>query len=131
MNECLFCQIVENKIPSRTVYEDDLIKVIMNINPNSDGHLLIIPKKHYENLFDIDKTIIDHSIDIIRKTLYPKLVESLNVKGLTIAQNNYYGQEIKHFHLHLIPRYQDDGVELKTQEHLAELEEVATKLGTN
>ena len=67
MEDCIFCKIIKGEIPSRTVYEDEIIKVIMNINPNTDGHLLIIPKKHYENLFDIDQSIINHSIDIIKE----------------------------------------------------------------
>ena len=78
MEDCIFCKIIKGEIPSRTVYEDEIIKVIMNINPNTDGHLLIIPKKHYENLFDIDQSIINHSIDIIKEKLYPKL-NQLNV----------------------------------------------------
>ena len=53
-DNCIFCKIINGELPSKTVYEDKLIKVIMNINPVSNGHLLVLPKKHYENLFDID-----------------------------------------------------------------------------
>ena len=62
MTDCLFCKIIQGEIPSRTIYEDDLIKVIMNINPNTNGHLLIIPKEHYTNILDIDEKIITHYI---------------------------------------------------------------------
>ena len=108
MTDCLFCKIIKGEIPSRTVYEDDLIKVIMNINPNTNGHLLIIPKEHYTNILDIDEKIVTHSLNVTRETIYPLLKERLACKGLTIAENNDLGQEIKHFHIHLIPRYPND-----------------------
>ena len=88
MTDCLFCKIIAGEIPSRTVYEDDLIKVIMNINPNTNGHLLILPKKHYTNIMDIDEKIVTHSLEITRNTLYNLLKERLNCEGLTIAENN-------------------------------------------
>lgn len=108
MKDCLFCKIVKGDIPSSTVYEDDIIKVIMNINPNVNGHLLIIPKKHYTNLLDIDNEVITHSLDVTRDKLYPLLKERLHCEGLSIAENNDLGQEIKHFHIHLMPRYSND-----------------------
>jgi histidine triad (HIT) family protein len=111
MEDCLFCKIVKGEIPSSTVYEDDIIKVIMNINPNVNGHLLIIPKKHYTNLFDIDNEVITHSLDVTRDKLYPLLKERLHCEGLSIGQNNGLGQEIKHFHLHIMPRYQNDSAD--------------------
>ena len=73
MTDCLFCKIIAGEIPSRTVYEDDLIKVIMNINPNTNGHLLILPKKHYTNIMDIDEKIVTHSLEVTRNTLYDLL----------------------------------------------------------
>lgn len=111
MENCIFCKIIDDKIPSKTVYEDDLIKIIMNINPNTNGHLLVLPKTHVENLFDTSNDIITHSLDIVRNNIYPLLKEKLNCKGLTLAQNNEYGQEIKHYHLHLIPRYENDNAD--------------------
>ena len=73
MNDCIFCKIIKGDLPSRTVYEDELIKVIMNINPTTNGHLLVLPKEHYVDIFDIDEKIINHSFKIIRDTLYPLL----------------------------------------------------------
>lgn len=108
MDDCIFCKIVAGEIPSKTVYEDDLIKVIMNINPATNGHLLVIPKEHMVNIFDTKEEVITHSIQIVKKELYPKLKEKLNCEGLTLAQNNELGQEIKHYHIHLIPRYPED-----------------------
>ena len=118
MNECIFCKIINDELPSKTIYEDEVIKVILNINPETNGHLLVLPKKHYDNLFDIEKKIINHSIDIIKEKLYPLLKEKLNCEGLTISQNNFLGQEIKHFHIHLVPRYQEDNLEFNYNKDL-------------
>lgn len=118
MNECIFCKIINDELPSKTIYEDEIIKVILNINPETNGHLLILPKKHYDNVFDIEKKIINHSIDIIKEKLYPLLKEKLNCEGLTISQNNFLGQEIKHFHIHLVPRYQEDNLEFNYNKDL-------------
>lgn len=112
MQECLFCKIINDNLPSSTVYEDDLIKVIMNINPNTNGHLLILPKKHFVNIMDIEPKIISHSIEVTKNTLYPLLKEKLHCEGLTLVENNELGQEIRHFHIHLIPRYKEDGVNI-------------------
>ena len=129
MNDCIFCKIIKGEAPSKTIYEDDLIKVIMNINPTTNGHLLVLPNKHYENILDIDEKIISHSFKIIRDKLYPLLKEKLNCEGLTISENNFLGQEIKHFHIHLTPRYQNDLVDYKyNEDQLKDLDEIYTTL---
>ena len=125
MSDCIFCKIVKGEIPSYTVYEDDIIKVFLDIEPCTKGHLLIIPKKHFTNFFDIDKEIIDHSIDIIKEKLYPLVKEKLNCDGLTISQNNDYGQEVKHYHIHMIPRYvNDEDKHIYNKEMLLPIDEV-------
>lgn len=108
MENCIFCKIIKGELPSKTIYEDELIKIIMNINPATNGHLLVLPKEHMVNLIDTPNEIITHSMDIIREKIYPLLKEKLNCKGLTISQNNELGQEIKHYHIHLTPRYDND-----------------------
>ena len=129
MNDCIFCKIINGDLPSKTVYEDDLIKVIMNINPSTDGHLLVLPKEHYTNINDIDEKVLSHSFHIIRDNLYPLLKEKLNCEGLTIAENNELGQEIRHFHIHLTPRYPDDGADFHYDESkISDLDEVFNKL---
>ena len=129
MKDCLFCKIIEGTIPSKTIYEDDIIKVIMNINPATNGHLLVIPKNHMENIFDLDEKVLTHSLHIIKETLYPQLKEKLQCEGLTLAQNNELGQEIKHYHIHLIPRYPNDNADFQyDKEHLLDLDEVFQKL---
>lgn len=105
--DCIFCKIINNEIPSYTLYEDDIVKVFLDIDPKTNGDTLIIPKKHFVNLVDIDLETLNH-INKITKNMYSLLKEKLNCEGLTIIQNNDYGQEIKHYHVHLTPRYQND-----------------------
>ena len=129
MKDCIFCKIINNELPSKVVYEDELIKIIMNINPNTNGHLLVIPIKHYDNLLDLDENILMHSIKIVKEVIYPKLKDKLNAKGLTLAQHNELGQEIKHFHLHLMPRYENDLTEYTyNKDLLINIDEVYDKL---
>ncbi len=129
MKDCIFCKIINNELPSKTLYEDDIIKVIMNINPNTNGHLLVLPKKHLVNLMDTDNETINHMLNVVREKLYPMLKEKINCEGLTLAQNNELGQEIKHYHLHLIPRYQNDNADFNyNKDILKEVEDVYNDL---
>ena len=129
MEDCIFCKIIKGELPSKTIYEDDLIKIIMNINPSTDGHLLVLPKEHMVTINDTTNEVINHSVDIIRDKIYPLLKEKLNCEGLTIAQNNDLGQEVKHYHIHLTPRYQNDLVEFNyNPDQISELDEVFDKL---
>ena len=75
--DCIFCKIIRGEIPSYTIYEDDIVKVFLDVNPVTNGHMLIIPKNHYENAFDIDTNIISHSVNLIRDKLYPIIKEKL------------------------------------------------------
>ncbi len=122
--DCIFCKIIKNEIPSYTIYEDDLLKVFLDIEPSTNGDLLIVPKKHLVNIMDLNEQIVNHIYETIVK-LYPILKEKLDCQGLTIVQNNDYGQEIKHYHVHLTPRYESDGLEHKfNKEQLKPLEDV-------
>ncbi len=105
--DCIFCKIINNEIPSYTLYEDDIVKVFLDISPKTNGDTLIIPKKHFANIVDIDLETLNH-INKVTKDMYKLLKEKLNCEGMTIIQNNDYGQEIKHFHVHLTPRYKKD-----------------------
>lgn len=128
--DCVFCKIINGEIPSYTIYEDDIVKVLLDINPDTNGHTLIIPKKHYKNLEDIDIDTLNH-INSIAKKMYKLLMEKLNCKGLTIIQNNDYGQDIKHYHMHLVPRYMDDECNLHYNKDIVkdpkEIYEIITK----
>lgn len=126
--DCIFCKIINGDIPSYTYYEDDIVKVFLDIKPSTNGDSLIVPKKHYKNIEDIDIDTLNH-INRISKEIYPKLKNALNCKGLTLVQNNDYGQEIKHYHLHLTPRYESDNIEITfSKEGIVSLEEIYTKL---
>jgi len=104
---CLFCEIIKGNIPSNTIYEDDVVKVFLDINPNTNGHCLVIPKKHVVTINEVDDDLMTHILKVI-KDIHKLYKEKLNIEGLTIAQNNDLGQEVKHLHFHLIPRYSDD-----------------------
>lgn len=124
---CIFCKIVNNESPSYTVYEDEIVKVFLNINPASDGHLLIVPKKHFTDLNDIDFDTLNH-INVVAKKMYSLLKEKLHCDGLTISQNNGYGQEVKHYHMHLTPRYNNDSVEIIYPKKKKDIKEIYNTL---
>lgn len=126
MSDCLFCKIIDGSIPSYTVYEDNKVKAILDINPNNDGHLLVIPKEHKANLYEMDDDTLIYMLNIIREKLKPILSDKLNIDGLTISQNNDYGQEVKHFHIHVIPRYKNDKFPLAS--NCSKVEDVYHKL---
>ena len=110
--DCIFCKIINNEIPSYTIYEDEIVKVFLDVNPISNGHSLVIPKKHFTDINDIDLDTLTH-IQKTVKDLFIKYKKKLNCDGITLCQNNQYGQEVKHYHLHIIPRYENDGIEFK------------------
>ena len=125
--DCIFCKIIKGDIPSYTIYEDEIVNVILDINPVSNGHMLIIPKTHYVNLMDIDTSVLSHIMNT-SKDLYKKYKDKLNMDGLSITQNNDYGQEVKHYHLHLIPRYENDNIEFIKPTNLDSVEDVYKKM---
>lgn len=104
--DCIFCKIINGNIPCNKVYEDDLVIAFLDVSPKSNGHTLIVPKEHTLDITTIDSKILLHIFDIVKKiaTDYEK---KLNIKGYTLMQNNGKPQEVKHFHLHLIPVYDD------------------------
>lgn len=102
--DCIFCKIIDGSIPSYTIYEDEIVKVFLDINPLSNGHCLVIPKKHYLDLVEIDDEVLSHIMKVARN-IKKLLEEKLNIDGLTLIQNNGEVQEVKHYHLHLKPYY--------------------------
>ncbi len=106
MNDCLFCKIIKGEIPSFKIYEDEIVFVFLDINPKSNGHTLIVPKKHFKDIYDIDSSTLTHIVEIAKKKM-DLLSEKLNPDGFTLAQNNGAVQEVKHFHLHIMPHYQE------------------------
>lgn len=126
--DCIFCKITNHESPSWTIYEDDLVHVFLDINPSTNGDLLLVPKKHIITVEDLDNDLIIHmhKISLEMKKL---LEEKLNCDGLTIVQNNGHGQDVKHYHIHLTPRYINDELTHNFDKSLLKpVEEIAKEL---
>lgn len=109
-DNCIFCKIVNGEIPSRQVYEDEMFRVIMDVSPATKGHVLILTRKHYRNIFDLANPEAS-AVLVLAKKIAVAMKKSLKCEGINIIQNNeaLAGQSVFHFHLHIIPRYQNDG----------------------
>ena len=103
--DCIFCKIANKEIASKILYENDLVVVIMDLNPVSDGHSLVIPKKHYTDIEEVDNEMLVEMFRVA-KMIGKKLEEKLNCKALTYLINYGDDQQVKHLHLHVIPNYQ-------------------------
>ena len=129
MADCIFCKIIKGEIPSYTVYEDEKVKAFLDTNPKTNGHLLLVPKEHKKTILDMDRDTLGYMITIIQEKLYPILKEKLNIEGLTLSQNNFLGQDVPHFHIHLIPRYTNDNLTfLSNTKKKEKIEDVYEKL---
>jgi histidine triad (HIT) family protein len=116
-DNCIFCRIIAGEIPSATIYEDDAFKVIMDISPAAKGHAIILAKKHCADLFELDDDSAAKALFVARKVA-KAIKEELGCDGINLLQNNgeAAGQTVFHFHMHLIPRYTKDQVNM-TWEH--------------
>lgn len=110
-NTCIFCKIANGEIPSATLYEDEDFRVILDLGPASKGHALILPKVHAANLYELPDDVAAKTI-VLAKKIAQKLQQGLHADGMNLVQNNgeAAGQTVFHFHMHLIPRYQGDTV---------------------
>ena len=111
MENCIFCKIANGEIPAATIYEDEDFRVILDLGPASKGHALILPKAHAANLFELPDDLAAKAM-LVAKKVGGKLKEALGCDGLNLVQNNgeAAGQTVFHFHMHLIPRMNDDKV---------------------
>lgn len=111
---CVFCKIVAGEIPSYKLYEDDDVLAFLDIAQVTTGHVLVIPKKHYKDIFALDKDIAQ-KLFAATVEMAQKLQKNLKINDLNLVNNNgkKAGQEVDHYHLHLLPRYLDDDVEFK------------------
>lgn len=114
MPECSFCKIIAEKLPSNRIYENEDVLAFAPLKDTiiSKGHMLVIPKKHYADIYDIPKEELHNIIDAV-KTISQKLKEKFNAEGINIlhASGKVAQQSCFHFHIHLIPRYKDDGLD--------------------
>ncbi len=113
LDNCIFCKIAAGEIPSTTIYEDDDFRVILDIEPASKGHALILPKEHFANLYELDDALAAKAL-VVAKKVITHMTEVLGCDGYNVLQNNgpAAGQTVFHFHMHLIPRYKEDDVKI-------------------
>lgn len=131
-DSCIFCKIANGEIPSKTLYEDEDFRVILDLGPATRGHALILPKQHSADLYELpDETAA--KVMVLAKKMAAKMTGKLQCDGFNIVQNNgeTAGQTVMHYHLHLIPRYQDDGQKIlwkPTEVTQEELEQVKNRI---
>ncbi|MCR5223203.1 MAG: HIT family protein [Lachnospiraceae bacterium] len=108
-DDCIFCKLANGEIPTNSIYEDDRFRVILDAAPATKGHALILPKDHFADLYEIDEDVAASAMKLAKK-LVKHMREKLHCDGFNLVQNNgeCAGQSVFHFHLHLIPRYEND-----------------------
>ena len=107
MSDCIFCMLANGAIPTAKLYEDEHFAVILDANPASTGHALILPKEHHANLFEMPDELAAEAF-ILAKKIASRMKDALKCDGFNIVQNNgeAAGQTVFHFHIHIIPRYE-------------------------
>lgn len=118
MNDCIFCRIVAGQVPSWKVYESATAYAFLDINPVNEYHTLVIPKAHYENIFDVPEqellnviSALKHVVDLYHKKLGIEHVQIVNSSGAEAQQ------DVFHLHFHIVPRREDDGQDVKWLPH--------------
>ena len=126
-DDCIFCKIAGGKIPAATLYEDEDFRVILDLGPASRGHALILPKEHYQDLCELDEAVGAKVLALAAK-IGRAMKSGLGCAGFNLVQNNgdLAGQTVFHFHMHLIPRYRDDGQKIGWKPQEATQEELET-----
>jgi len=114
--DCIFCKIVNKELPCFKVYEDDLVLAFLSIGPAALGHTLVIPKDHYENIFDIDEEVLKKIAEVSKKIAIQMKNNLEDVYGVNIFQSNgrIAEQEVMHYHMHIIPRRENDGFRINS-----------------
>lgn len=123
--DCIFCKLANGVIPTRSIYEDEDFRVILDAAPTTKGHALIIPKEHAENIYELPEDLAAKAF-VLAKKLAIHMKQQLSCDGFNILQNNgeCAGQTVFHFHVHLIPRYKNDGQNLTMEQHTYSEEEM-------
>lgn len=128
MNDCIFCKIVKGEMPSYKIYEDDFVYAFLDISNDANGHTLVIPKKHYENILDCEEETLKHVISAVQK-ISKHYVDDCGASGVNIlnASGKDAEQSVFHLHFHILPRFEDDGLKVfpnlsKNKESLADLQ---------
>ena len=129
--DCLFCKIIAGEIPSTKVYEDENVYAFKDINPVTPIHVLVIPKKHFANFLEVDQDTLSHLMKVVQN-LSKQIIEKCDAKGLNILTNTneVAGQTVHHFHIHILPRYNNEELDIHFTDHseTTDLEEVFTTI---
>ena len=125
-DDCIFCKIANGEIPSNTLYEDDSFRVILDLGPATKGHALVMPKEHFGNLYELPDDWCQKAFSLAKK-MAGQMTEKLHCDGFNLVQNNgaTAGQTVPHFHIHLIPRYENDGQTINWKQTSPTAEELA------
>ena len=114
-DDCIFCKLANGVFPTNSIYEDEDFNVILDASPATKGHALILPKEHYDNVYEMPDTLLEKTIKLAKKIIQ-KETDVLGCDGYNIVQNNgeAAGQTVFHFHMHLIPRYKEKNMPMVT-----------------
>ena len=125
-DDCIFCKMAAGEIPSATVYEDENFRAILDLGPAAKGHTLVIPKDHSENLLDVSPETAKKALSVISKTANA-IKDAMGCDGINVVQNNgeAAGQTVMHLHFHIIPRYNNDNVNIGWQPMKQSTDELA------
>ena len=131
-DNCIFCKLANGEIPSKTLFEDDEFRVILDLGPAAKGHALILPKDHYANLYELPEETTS-KVMLLAKKMAVQMTDKLKCDGFNLVQNNgeVAGQTVFHFHMHLIPRYKNDNQTIgwkPGEPSQEELEEIRTQI---
>lgn len=132
MPDCIFCKIIIGEIPAAKIYEDEYASAFLDANPNNHGHTLVVPKTHAKNILDVSEDTLARMMPAVKK-VSKAVFEGMGAAGLNITMNNERaaGQVIFHLHIHIIPRFEGDGLKVwtrKTPYKSGEMEQVAEKI---
>jgi histidine triad (HIT) family protein len=131
--DCIFCKIVSGEIPAVKVLDEELVVAFMDINPSSRGHMLVVPKNHAENIFEIPESDLATLIKAVKKCA-GAAKDVLRAEGVTILQLNGKASDqiVPHLHIHVIPRWENDGLSVSTWEmkpgDMEEIQDIARKI---
>ena len=112
MEDCIFCKIVSGEIPGMIVFEDDSTLAFLDVAGDVDGHILVIPKRHFKNILDCDTETLFAVMQTV-KTVSKHLIDDCGYEGVNLlnASDESAGQSVPHFHIHIIPRKHGDGID--------------------
>lgn len=117
--DCTFCKIINKTLPSKIIFEDEKVLALSPLEEVSKGHTLLIPKEHFNDIFDVDEDLFSHFAKVMKK-LSKTLVEENMASGINIlnASGKDAQQSVFHLHFHLVPRYQNDGLDMWIKQKL-------------